>query len=89
MEVEDIVEIELNPEFCCESCGEVIHNHFNCAICKNDYAPSNWSSCISLYNYEIDVFKCEDCGTEYKFIDKPDYSCENIKVKIIKIGNRS
>ena len=39
--MDNIFEIEIFPETCCDYCNDVVHNHFTCPICKDDYANSN------------------------------------------------
>ena len=37
----DEVELEVYAEPCCELCGEIIHNHIDCPVCKSKYAKTN------------------------------------------------
>jgi len=71
--MKDIYEIEIYGELCCDDCNNIIHNHMDCPICKNDYASTN------IY-YEIwefdkdDVLTCEECKTNFKPVDKAGYN---------------
>lgn len=44
-------------EDCCELCNEVIHNHWNCPFCKEDYAGTSIYRAIKVG----DIIACEEC----------------------------
>ncbi|MBC8437090.1 hypothetical protein H8D85_02080 [bacterium] len=72
--------LEVYPEICCEECGEVIHNHINCLICKDSYASTD-----KYYDLEDEKeLSCEECGTVYAI--KGDYWYSDCKAKIVLIG---
>ena len=65
---------------CCELCGETIHNHIDCPVCKSNYASTD--QYCDLYD-EKEV-TCEDCGTTFaKTTDSWYYDC---KAKIVSLG---
>ena len=33
--------LEIYGEICCDDCGDIIHNHLDCPVCKKDYAGSD------------------------------------------------
>jgi hypothetical protein len=41
LNVGDEVELEVYAEECCELCGETIHNHIDCPVCKSKYAGTD------------------------------------------------
>ena len=57
----DTVELEVFGEICCEVCNEIVHNHIDCPVCKDDYAETD------RYGYIEDNNKVEcQCGTIYE-----------------------
>ena len=81
--VGDVVELEIYSELCCDDCGDILHNHLNCLICKDKYASSNIYDALDNYEKEI---VCEECGTIYELEEESWWPWTNTKVKIIKIG---
>ena len=65
--------LDIYPEECCEECSEILHNHFNCPICKHPYASTNIYE--ELYNVYSGVeLTCQECNAAFECIDKnPDY----------------
>lgn len=74
------------PEICCEFCNEVIHNHFDCPVCKNGFAPTNIYGNFDEYgDGEYDgslttIIVCEKCKTEFQIMDRDGLDIE-IEVK--------
>lgn len=58
-------DIKFYPELCCEYCGEVIHNHFDCPICKKSYASTDQYGSIE----ESKTIFCDECDSEFEIID--------------------
>lgn len=76
----DEVELEVYAEGCCELCGETIHNHIDCPVCKSNYAGTDQNCDL----YDKKEVTCEDCGTTFaKTSDSWYYDC---KAKIVSIG---
>ena len=70
---------EFYSEICCDYCNEVIHNHFDCPVCKKEYAGT------SMY-HEIDpswdeIFHCESCKAEFKLLgrNEEDWNVWNLE----------
>jgi transcription elongation factor Elf1 len=64
--------VEIESEPCCDECGDIIHNHFDCPACGQQFAST------SIYKawWEEDkpvIFSCEDCGMEFTTLDDSDY----------------
>lgn len=57
-DVGSVFAIKLYSEVCCDMCNEIIHNHFDCPVCGEDYAGTSLFGEI----YEDDSFSCENCG---------------------------
>lgn len=75
------MQVEFFPEYCCEHCGEVTHNHFECPECKHNYAPT------SIY-HDIDLkedtnFYCCRCNTKFRFISKVEDECDTYIIEKI------
>lgn len=68
--------VNIYPEICCDECGNVIHNHFDCPICHNTYAGTDCYS--DMENNE--EFNCESCHSEFQL----DGSIYDRKIKLIK-----
>ena len=66
------MKLEFFPETCCEICGNIIHNHFDCPVCKKEnsgtsmYHPVDWLGDVM----GDETFHCEECNTKYKLISK-------------------
>jgi len=59
-----VFETEFYPEICCDVCNEIIHNHFDCPICKTHYAGT---SIYLDFNYldKNHEFYCEKCNSKF------------------------
>lgn len=79
-----VYNVEFYPEICCDLCGDIIHNHFDCPVCKKGYEPTNIY--FNLYEWfekgEEKMIVCEHCNTKFKVLDEdPDWYYEvNIEV---------
>ena len=60
-------EVEFYSEVCCDFCNEIIHNHFTCPVCKDDWAGTGIY--MDLYDDKITEFTCEECGSSFTTID--------------------
>jgi transcription elongation factor Elf1 len=65
--------IDFYSDVCCEWCGEVIHNHFDCPVCKRKYA----STSIYGASWDENIFHCEECGSEFKRIKEDIWEFNN------------
>lgn len=57
-------------EICCDYCGEAIHTHFSCPICKNDQSSTDcYGDLIEEfkdgYLGKENSFRCEGCNTRF------------------------
>jgi len=59
---------ELYSETCCDECMDIIHNHFDCPICNDDYAGTSIYGTIE--DYDDKEFSCEECDSEFTIIEK-------------------
>lgn len=61
-------------EICCEECLEIVHNYFDCPICKHGCEATDiycdLSQSDSIY------FSCKRCDTKFRFLSKPEYGIE-------------
>ena len=57
------VHLEVYGEICCEECNEIIHNHFDCPACNQQYAGTDAFRDIE----NDDVLTC-DCGAQFKLL---------------------
>ena len=65
----DLYNVEFYSEICCEDCMEVIHNHFDCPICRRvEASTSIYESIRELIEYSTGTFNCEECGAKFKMI---------------------
>lgn len=59
------MKVQYYSELCCDLCNDVIHNHFDCPVCKKGGEPT------SMY-HEIEEddknFQCENCNTYFKLV---------------------
>jgi len=58
---------EFYPEICCDECNDVIHNHFDCPVCKHKYAGTSMYGEMDSYYTE---FSCEECEAEFKLLER-------------------
>lgn len=78
--VGDVVELEVYSELCCDLCNDVIHNHIDCPVCKDDYAGTD--QYCDLYNEP--KLQCENCETVFeKVSDSWYYDCS---AKIVSLN---
>lgn len=59
---------EFYAEICCDYCNDVIHNHFDCPACKEEYAGT------SAY-HEIEAgeeIECESCKAKFKLLQRTE-----------------
>lgn len=70
------MKLEIYPEECCEVCGETIHNHFNCPVCKTRFASTDQYG--SFYEEVAPItFSCEECHTKFKLLSGYVLSCDS------------
>ena len=50
------------PEICCKECNEVIHNHFDCPVCKEEMAGTDMY--LSMDHFK--EFSCQECHSKFK-----------------------
>ena len=67
LKIGDIIELEIFSELCCEICWDVIHNHVNCPVCKDEYASTD--AYCNLDDWEKDSITCQ-CGASFRKVDK-------------------
>jgi uncharacterized protein (DUF2225 family) len=77
--MEDLIELDVYGEVCCDDCGEIIHNHIDCPVCKNTYASTSSYCDLS----EEKIIECDVCYTVFKKISDSWYT--DCLVKIIRI----
>lgn len=56
------MKLDIFPEIHCEECGEIVHNHFVCPVCKEVTETDAYCD-IDDYDKE---FGCEKCKTRFK-----------------------
>lgn len=66
----NVYKTEFYPSVHCEDCNEIIHNYFDCPVCKQKFS----STSISENLLELDVneerfFSCYFCKSNFKFIE--------------------
>jgi hypothetical protein len=76
------MKLEIYSEICCDYCNDVIHNHFDCPVCKEFNVGT--SIYHSMYDMEIgEILECNDCHAQFKLIKKDtwvdDWEWELIK----------
>ena len=69
-------QVHIYPEIHCDQCNDIVHNHFDCPICKKKYAGINTYSDLSDKDLEI---QCEECKTKFRKIDGFWYDNPTIK----------
>ena len=66
------MKLNVYAEECCDFCHETIHNHFDCPVCKTDYAATQNYGSISPEKNLV----CK-CGAEFKLLSESWYDdCE-------------
>ena len=74
----EIFERGYYPELCCEECGDVIHNHFDCPACNKMYAGTDIFGMIDEYEKTL---TCSECHVTFEIIS---YDCDFVKLR--KVG---
>jgi hypothetical protein len=65
--------LSIYPEICCEECGEIEHNHFDCPACGLKYAPTD--QFCALYEEPPPVIvSCEKCGARFQLMSGDTWS---------------
>jgi hypothetical protein len=72
--------VEIYPEICCEDCGEVIHNHFDCPICKTKDAGTSMYGQANSHDYP--TFECESCPAKFRILNRDG---DNLTVDVINV----
>ena len=62
--------IHIYPEFCCETCNELIHNHMDCPACGEDNVETNRTDEINIGEEVI----CEGCKAIFRCVDGSPYN---------------
>ena len=76
-----LYEIEFWPEICCDECNEVVHNHFDCPICKKqDASTSIYIAVHEEIEKPGDTFECEECKTTFEYVKSGD---EGLVFKVV------
>lgn len=71
------MKLNLYAEICCHVCYEVIHNHFDCPVCGEEFAPT------SLYCDEADLeigetISCEKCFAAWELVSRDSQGTEYV-----------
>jgi DNA-directed RNA polymerase subunit RPC12/RpoP len=65
--------LNIYPEYCCDECNSVIHNHLDCIQCGKEYADS--SQYGDIWSLEVgDELECEHCKATYLLLNKSEES---------------
>ena len=59
--------VNIYPELCCDHCGEVIHTHFDCPVCRKGFEPTSMYADSYL---DAKSFECERCHTEFTVLSR-------------------
>jgi DNA-directed RNA polymerase subunit M/transcription elongation factor TFIIS len=82
--------LKIISELCCEQCGKIAHNHFECPICGDDYAASDAFGDLSEDPDFYHSITCEECGARFKFLNSVRYgenSTEFVGIAVKKHKN--
>jgi transcription elongation factor Elf1 len=69
------LKLELYPEGCCDFCGDVIHNHFDCPSC----GKKNASTDIYMDVHFLDIgdeLSCESCNAKFILKGNSNYDID-------------
>lgn len=71
------MKLEFYPETCCDECGRVVHNHFDCPVCGAKNAGTGvYDDYVSIVALEEGLetfhFECEVCNTSFRVVSAPD-----------------
>lgn len=72
MKINETCKTEIYSEICCDICNEVVHNHFECPICKDGYAGTDIYGKM-FEDSNIEYITCESCGAEFECFMNEDY----------------
>lgn len=80
MKVGDEVQLQVYGEICCDDCGEVVHNHIDCPVCRTAYAATD-----RYHNlYEDMDLTCEECGTVFVKVSESWYDECTVRITSMK-----
>ena len=57
-------DVQIYGELCCEDCGQIIHNHIDCPVCKTRYADTG--AFYDLSDDDCKEISCEVCKTVFR-----------------------
>ncbi len=67
------MQLNVYCEECCEECGEIVHNHIDCPVCKKEDAATR--QYFDLREDEGKIVKIECvCGAEFQSLSGNPYS---------------
>lgn len=82
MEEKITYEIDIEFELCCDTCNEIIHNHFCCPICDNySGIRTHFDADLHDERYKTHplIIQCEICGSRFKCIGQFTYFDEDLR----------
>ena len=62
------MKLNIQSETHCDHCNEIIHNHFDCPVCKEIRASTSVYGYISDHMSYSDTLDCEECGAKFKLV---------------------
>jgi hypothetical protein len=85
--INEIFTSELFAEVCCELCGETVHNHFKCPVCKDKYAGTSIYDCIFNHTENSNKFSCQECNSEFEIVKDEDGYIDSYEFNIKLLSN--
>ena len=76
------MKLDITPEECCEDCGDIVHNHIDCPVCKNTYARTDQYGPIGEILKVGELMECE-CGAKFKLIKAHDYMLDEYEWELL------
>ena len=80
------MKLNVCPEMCCEECGNVIHNHFDCPCCGKKgvgtdalcdltmvFDGSTEKVVTSETIHKVEEIACENCGATFRLVGLNDF----------------
>lgn len=74
-------DVEIYGEECCEGCGQIIHNHIDCPVCKTEYSATD--AYCDLNDWDDKLIKCIKCETVFK--NNIDYWYSENELEIVSL----
>lgn len=70
-------DVDIYSEMHCDECCDIVHNHMDCPVCKEEWASTD---CYGELDYSDEEITCENCKTIFKRISDTWYYDNELEI---------